>query len=83
MNKEDALTINGIDGKRKMEKINELHHKKMEKKDRSLSQKNDNENASSYKIVKYSKRGTCYLESLNNKQLPRPRNVKHFKRYYR
>ena len=44
MNRKDALTANGIDGKRKTEKIDELHHKKMEKKDRSPNQKNDNEN---------------------------------------
>ena len=78
MNGEDALTANGIDGKQKMEEIDELQHKKKEKKDHSPSQKNDN--AGSYKIVKYSRRETCYLESLNSKQLPRPWNVEHFKR---
>lgn len=35
-----------------------------------------------YNIVKYSKRGTYYLESLDGKQLSRPWNVEHFKRYY-
>ena len=44
MNGEDALTTNGIDGKQKMEEINELQHKKKEKKDCSPSQKIDNEN---------------------------------------
>ena len=39
--------------------------------------------AGSYKIVKYSRKGTCYLESLNGKQLPHPWRVEHFKRYYR
>ena len=48
MNKEDALIVNGIDGKWKMEKIDELHHKKMEKKDCSPSQKNDNENTQAH-----------------------------------
>ena len=44
MNGEDALTANGVDGKRRMEEIDELQHKRKEKKDRSPSQKNDNEN---------------------------------------
>ena len=44
MNKKDALTANGIDSKQKTEEIDELQHKKKEKKDRSPSQKNDNEN---------------------------------------
>ena len=44
MNEEDALTTNGIDGKQKMEEINELQHKKKEKKDCSPSRKIDNEN---------------------------------------
>ena len=43
-NGEDALTTNGIDGKRKMEEIDELQHKKKEKKDHSPCRKNDNEN---------------------------------------
>ena len=43
MNGEDALTTNGVDGKWRMEEIDELQHKKKEKKDRSPSQKNDNE----------------------------------------
>ena len=83
MNRKDALTANGIDGKQKMEEFNELQHKKKEKKDHSPSQKNDNKYTGSYKIVKYSRNGTCYLESLNGKQLPRLWNVEHFKRYYR
>ena len=44
MNREDALIANGIDGKQKMEEIDEFQHKKKEKKDRSPNQKNDNEN---------------------------------------
>ena len=44
MNRKDALIANGIDGKRKMEEIDELQHKKKEKKDHSPSRKNDNEN---------------------------------------
>ena len=44
MNGEDALTTNGVDGKRRMEEIDELQHKKKKKKDRSPSQKNDKEN---------------------------------------
>ena len=40
---EDALTTNGVEGKWRMEEIDKLQHKKKEKKDRSLSQKNDNE----------------------------------------
>ena len=43
-NREDALTTNGIDGKQKMEEIDELQHKKKEKKDHSPCRKNDNEN---------------------------------------
>ena len=42
MNGEDALMVNQIDGKRKMEEINELQHKNKEK-DGSPSWKNDNE----------------------------------------
>ena len=37
INGEDALIVNGIDGKQKMEEIDELQHKKKEKKDRSPS----------------------------------------------
>ena len=44
INGKDALIVNGIDGKRKMEEINELQHKKKEKKDCSPSRKIDNEN---------------------------------------
>ena len=44
MNGEDALTANGVNGKWRMEEIYELQHKKKEKKDRSLNQKNDNGN---------------------------------------
>ena len=44
MNGEDALTANGIDDKWKMEEINELQHKKKEKKDRFPSRKNNDEN---------------------------------------
>ena len=39
MNREDALTANGVDGKRGMEEIDELQHKKKEKKDHSPSQR--------------------------------------------
>ena len=35
-----------------------------------------------YKIVKYSRRGTYYLKLLDDKQLPRPWNVEHLKKYY-
>ena len=48
INGKDALIVNGIDGKRKMEEINELQHKKKEKKDRSPSQKNDNKNTQAH-----------------------------------
>ena len=48
MNRKDALTANGIDGKQKTEEINELQHKKKEKKDHSPSQKNDNENTQAH-----------------------------------
>ena len=44
MNRKDALTTNGIDGKQKMEAIDEFQHKKKEKKDSSPSRKNDNKN---------------------------------------
>ena len=44
MNRKDALTANGIDGKQKMEEFNELQHKKKEKKDRFPSRKNNDEN---------------------------------------
>ena len=44
MNGEDALTVNGIDDKQKMEEIDEPQHKKKEKIDRSPNRKNDNEN---------------------------------------
>ena len=44
MNWEDALMANGIDGKQKMEEIDEFQHKKKEKKDSSPSRKNDNKN---------------------------------------
>ena len=39
---------NGIDGKRKTEEIDELQHKKKEKKDHSPSRKNDNENTQAH-----------------------------------
>ena len=48
MNRKDALTANGIDGKQKMEEFNDLQHKKKEKKDRSHSQKNDNKNTQAH-----------------------------------
>ena len=48
MNGEDALTANGVDGKWRMKEIDELQHKKKEKKDRSPNQKNDNENAQAH-----------------------------------
>ena len=48
MNREDALIANGIDGKQKMEEIDEFQHKKKEKKDRSPNQKNDNENTQAH-----------------------------------
>ena len=44
MNGEDALTANGVEGKWRMEEIDELQHKKKENKDCSLNQKNDNKN---------------------------------------
>ena len=44
INGENALTMNGIDGKQKMEEIDEFQHKKKEKKDSSPSRKNDNKN---------------------------------------
>ena len=44
MNRNDALTANGVNGKQRMEEIDELQHKKKEMKDRSPSQKNDNKN---------------------------------------
>ena len=48
MNREDALMANGVDGKQRMEEIDELQHKKKEKKDRSPSQNNDNENTQAH-----------------------------------
>lgn len=48
MNRNDALTANGVNGKQRMEEIDELQHKKKEKKDRSPSQKNDNENTQAH-----------------------------------
>ena len=44
MNRGDALTANEVDGKWRMEEINELQHKKKEKKDRFPSRKNNDEN---------------------------------------
>ena len=76
MNWKDALTANGIDGTQKIEEIDELQHKKKEKKDCSPKLKEwQRKYAGSYKIIKYSRRGTHYLESLNGKQLPHPWNV--------
>ena len=66
-----------------MEEIDELQHKKKEKNNHSSSQKNEQRKyVGPYKIVKYSKGGTYYLELLNIKQLPHPWNVEHLKRYY-
>ena len=48
MNRDDALTMNRVEGKWRMEEIDELQHKKKEKKDCSLSQKNDNENTQAH-----------------------------------
>ena len=48
MNGKDALMANGIDGKRKMEEIDELQHKNKEKKDGSPSRKNDNESTQAH-----------------------------------
>ena len=48
INGEDALTANGVDGKWRMEEIDELQHKKKKKKDRSPSQKNDKENTQAH-----------------------------------
>ena len=56
INREDALTANGVDGKRRKEEINELQHKMKKKKDCSPSQKNDNENTEAHK------RSTSILE---------------------
>ncbi|XP_075633615.1 uncharacterized protein LOC142606101 [Castanea sativa] len=36
----------------------------------------------SYKIIRFSKRGSYYLKDLDGKPLPRPWNVKHLKKYY-
>lgn len=41
MNEEDALTVKGMDGKRKIDDIDEPLHKKKEKKDWSHNQKNE------------------------------------------
>ena len=46
MNGEDALTADGVDGRRTMEEIDKLQHKKKEKK--APSWKNDNENTQAY-----------------------------------
>ena len=35
-----------------------------------------------YKVVRYSMRGSYYLEDTNGKPLPRPWNAKHLKKYY-
>ena len=36
----------------------------------------------SYKVVRYSRRGSYYLEDMNIKPLPRPWNAEHLKKYY-
>ena len=41
MNREDALTAKGMDGKQKIDDTDEPRHKKKDKKDRSLNQKNE------------------------------------------
>ena len=35
-----------------------------------------------YKVVCYSRRGSCYLKDLNDNPLPHPWNVEHLKKYY-
>ena len=35
-----------------------------------------------YKVVRYSRRGSYYLEDTNGKPLPRPWNAEHLKKYY-
>ena len=35
-----------------------------------------------YKVIRYSRKGSYYLEDLNDKPLPRPWNVEHLKKYY-
>ena len=59
MNGKDALTANGIDDKWKMEEIDELQHKK-EGEEGSFPQSKEWwwKYAGSYKIFKYSRRGT-------------------------
>ena len=41
MNREDALTAKGMDGKQKIDDTDEPRHKKKDKKDRSPNQKNE------------------------------------------
>ena len=36
----------------------------------------------SYKVIRYSRRGSYYLEDVNGKTLPYPWNVEHLKKYY-
>ena len=36
----------------------------------------------SYKVIRYSRRGSYYLEDVNGKTLPHPWNVEHLKKYY-
>lgn len=55
MNREDALTAKGMDGKGKIEDINEPQHKKKEKKDLSPNKKNDEGSSNPLnKIVNFS-----------------------------
>ena len=35
-----------------------------------------------YRVVHYSRQGSCHLEDSEGKRLPRPWNVEHLKRYY-
>ena len=71
----------GIDGKRKMEEINEPQHKKKEKKDSSPSRKNDNKSMQAHTRSSSSLEEEL-IESLDDKQLPRPWNLEHLKRYF-
>ena len=35
-----------------------------------------------YKVIRYSRRGSYYLEDTKGKPLPRPWNAEHLKKYY-
>ena len=49
MNREDALTAKGMDGKQKIDDTDEPRHKKKDKKDRSPNQKNEKGSSSLWK----------------------------------